>query len=48
MSKSDSQRDTDGDRVMDDVDACAETPEGELVNEEGYAVSQLELKESTL
>ena len=41
MSKSDSQKDTDGDRVMDDVDACAETPEGELVDEEGYAVSQL-------
>ena len=41
MSKSDSQKDTDGDGVMDDVDACAETPEGELVDEEGYAVSQL-------
>jgi hypothetical protein len=32
--------DTDGDRVMDEVDACADTPEGESVDENGCSDSQ--------
>ena len=36
---SDSQKDTDGDGVTDDVDTCEDTPEGATVDENGCAVT---------
>ena len=39
---SNSQKDTDGDGLTDDIDVCPDTPEGEAVNEEGCSASQID------
>ena len=43
---SDSQKDTDGDGVSDDLDTCADTPEGTTVDENGCAVTFIYLDEN--
>ena len=42
----DAQKDTDGDGVSDDLDTCADTPEGATVDENGCVVNALYLDEN--